>query len=325
MARPFRVNHAGGWYHVMNRGIERRDIFLRDRDRAHFVELIGLLLERYGIEVHAFCLMDNHYHLAVCTPLGNLSEGMKWLGQSYVTWFNRKHKRVGPLFQGRFKSLPVDAGEWLWQLTFYIHLNPVRTETFGLGKRRNRDEGLGVVARPTSEEVSARLKALRIYRWSSFRSYAGYAKAPDWLQMLTVLSAAGKSTKERHLRYREKTKDQVRRGIQESSFERFKEQVAVGSTEFVERIKSYVNQSNTREYEGKLRFKRRVPFEKIVKVLEKQKGEPMRDWIGRHGDMGKWMLLWLAHRYSGLTQAKLGQMLGGMDYSSVSMGIRRFD
>ena len=89
--------------------------------------------------------------------------------------------------------MPVDAEDWLWQLTFYIHLNPVRTETFGLGKRRNKDEGMGLVAPPTPEEVSVRLKALRTYRWSSFRSYAGYGSAPDWLQMSTVLDAAGKS------------------------------------------------------------------------------------------------------------------------------------
>lgn len=89
--------------------------------------------------------------------------------------------------------MPVDAEDWLWQLTFYIHLNPVRTETFGLGKRRNKDEGMGLVAPPTPEEVSVRLKALRTYRWSSFRSYAGYGSAPDWLQMSKVLDAAGKS------------------------------------------------------------------------------------------------------------------------------------
>ena len=325
MARPLRVNQAGGWYHVMNRGIERREIFLGDRDRSHFVELIGLLLERYGIEVHAYCLMDNHYHLAVCTPLGNLSEGMKWLGQSYSTWFNRKHQRVGPLFQGRFKSLPVDAEDWLWQLTFYIHLNPVRTETFGLGKRRNKDEGMGLVAPPTPEEVSVRLKALRTYRWSSFRCYAGYGSAPDWLQTSKVLDAAGKSHRDRHLRYREMTKDQVRRGIQETTFEQFKEQIAVGSAEFLEKIKSYVDPNNAREYEGRFRFKRIVPLEKVIEVLEEHKAEPMRDWVGRHGDLGKWMLLWLAHRYCGLTQAELGEKVGDMDYSSVSAGIRRFN
>jgi len=296
-----------------------------DRDRGHFVELIGLLPERYGIEVHAYCLMNNHYHLALCTPLGNLSEGMKWLGQSYGTWFNRKHQRVGPLFQGRFKSLPVDAGEWLWQLTFYIHLNPVRTEKFGLGKRRNKDEGMGTVAPPLPEEVSERIKALRTYRWSSFRSYAGYAKAPDWLKMSTVLNAAGKQPREKHLRYREMVKGQVRRGVQETSFDRFKEQIAVGSAEFMEKIKSCVDQNKAREYEGKFRFKRNVPFEEVVMLIEKFKSEPMRDWIDRHNDLGKWMLLWMAHRYCGLTQAELGQRIGGMDYACVSVGIRRLD
>ena len=84
------------------------------------------------------------------------------------------------------------------------------------------------------------------------------------------------------------TKDQVRRGIQETSFEQFKEQIAVGSAEFLEKIKSYVDPNNAREYEGRFRFKRTVPLEKVIEVLEEHKAEPMRDWIGRHGDLGKW-------------------------------------
>ena len=325
MARPLRVNYEGGWYHVMNRGIERRSIFTDDWDRTHFIDLISALLDRFGIEVHAYCLMDNHYHLALRTPRGNLSEGIKWLGQSYSTWFNRRHERVGPLFQGRFKSLPVDAGEWLWQLTFYIHLNPVRTGTFGLDKRSSNEEAMGAVAPPTPEEVSARLKHLRTYLWSSLRGYAGYAKAPDWLQCATVLSVYGKSQKEQRKRYREMVKDQVRRGGQETPFEQFKDQLAIGSNNFLERIKASIDIFNAREFEGKKRLRTSVDFELVVKAVEQIKREPYNVWICRHGDWGKWILLWLSHRYCGMTQSALGNRIGGMDYAAVSAGIRRLD
>ncbi len=325
MARPLRVNQEGGWYHVMNRGIERRTIFHDDRDREYFLQLVGELLEKFNVETHAFCLMDNHYHLALRTPLSNLSQSMKWLGQSYSSWFNRRYNRVGPLFQGRFKSMPVDAGEWLWQLTLYIHLNPVRTSAFGMSKRRGKNKAMGSVAPPTPEEVSSRLRALRLYPWSSLRGYAGYAKAPEWLRTSFVLSAAGKGRKEQRKRYREMVKDQLRRGVQETSFEKFKEQIALGSSEFVERIKESLGKKNVRELEGKWRFRSHVPFEKAIESVEKVKREPKEAWLHRHGDWGKWMLLFIGHRYCGMTQAELGQRIGGMDYAAVSAGVRRLE
>ena len=250
---------------------------------------------------------------------------MKWLGQSYSTWFNRRHDRVGPLFQGRYKSLPVDAGEWLWELTLYIHLNPVRTSSFGLGKMRSKDEAMGAVAPPTPEEVSSRLRELRFYPWSSLRGYAGYAKAPEWLQTSFVLEAAGKEPKEQRKRYREMVKDQLRRGVQETTFERFKEQVAVGSHEFVEKIKATLANQNERELEGKRRFRNHVPFSKAIEAVENIKGEPKETWLHRHGDWGKWMLLFIGHRYCDMTQIELGKQIGGMDYAAVSAGIRRLE
>jgi putative transposase len=325
MARPLRINHAGGWYHVMNRGIDRRAIFLEDGDRRHFIELVGELLERFEVETHAFCLMDNHYHLALRTPLANLSGAMKWLGQSYSSWFNRRHHRVGPLFQGRYKSLPVDADEWLWELILYIHLNPVRTSAFGLDKHRSKDEAMGAIASPSPEEVSLRLRTLRHYAWSSLRGYAGYAKAPKWLYTSHILEALGKEAKDQRKRYREMVKDQLRRGVQETSFEHFKDEVAIGSAEFVEKIKQSIAKNNTREIQSKRRLRTYISFDRIINTVEQVKGEPMDAWFHRHGDWGKWILLFLGHRHCGLTQIELGQKVGGMDYAAVSAGIRRLE
>jgi len=172
---------AGGWYHVMHRGIERRAIFMDERDYGRFLALLGELRERYRFLIHAYCLLGNHYHAIVQTPDANLSQGMQWFGLAYSSWFNARRRREGPLFQGRFRSVPVEEGAWVYELSIYVHLNPVRTLAFGLDKRRDRAEGRGLTPPPTPAQVAARLKRLREYPWSSYRAYAGYAPGPAWL------------------------------------------------------------------------------------------------------------------------------------------------
>jgi REP element-mobilizing transposase RayT len=119
MARALRIERPGGRYHVTARGNERKAIYRSDTDRAHFLELLGEATEAFGIRVHAYVLMDNHYHLLVETPEANLSQAMQWLNVSYSVWFNRRHDRAGHLFQGRFKSVVVedDAAGRNWRAT----------------------------------------------------------------------------------------------------------------------------------------------------------------------------------------------------------------
>jgi REP element-mobilizing transposase RayT len=157
MARPLRIQHQGGWYHVVNRGINRGVIYADDRDREHFIKLLEAVRSRHGMEVHGFVLMENHYHLIVRLPEGNLSRGMQWLNVSYSIWYNRRHGRVGPLFQGRYKSVPVEGGGWLYQLSQYVHLNPVRVRWLGLDKRGRRLEGLGLKGAVSAAEAQERL------------------------------------------------------------------------------------------------------------------------------------------------------------------------
>ena len=108
MARPLRIDHAGGWYHVTGRGNERRAIYRADRDRLHFLELLGEMVARFRLRCHAFVLMENHYHLLLELTEPNLSRALQWLNLSYSLWFNRRHDRSGHLFQGRFKSIVVE-------------------------------------------------------------------------------------------------------------------------------------------------------------------------------------------------------------------------
>jgi REP element-mobilizing transposase RayT len=126
MARPIRVEFAGAVYHVMARGNERREIFRDDTDRQRFVRTMGEMAERFGVLVHVYCLMPNHYHLLVETPRANLSRALGWLQVTYTVRFNRRWKRSGHLFQGRFKAQVVDVEGYARSLVRYVHLNPVR-------------------------------------------------------------------------------------------------------------------------------------------------------------------------------------------------------
>jgi putative transposase len=126
MARPLRVEYPGALYHVTSRGNDRQDIFRSEKDRAYFLGILDHLVERFHFVIHAYCLMDNHYHLLVETPQGNLSKGMRQLNGVYTQRFNWKYEKTGHLFQGRYKSIIVDKDAYLLELARYVVLNPVR-------------------------------------------------------------------------------------------------------------------------------------------------------------------------------------------------------
>ena len=154
MSRPLRIYFEGAWYHVMNRGVNKNEIFFKDTHRYEFLNLLGKTKEIYGIEIHAYCLMSNHYHLIIRTPRGNISQAMKYLNSTFAQYVNLTMHRDGPLFRGRFKAIVVNADEYLVRLSRYIHLNPLEAKM-----------------------VTSLLK----FRWSSYLSYIGRAKSEEWL------------------------------------------------------------------------------------------------------------------------------------------------
>ena len=166
MARALRVLVPGAWYHVVNRGIERRLIFHGEAYYEKFEELLGLMVQQFGVRIHSYVLMPNHYHLQLETPRENLSEAIRWLNVSYAVWLNRKRGRVGPLFQGRFKAMVHDPEESGLKIQEYIHLNPVRVKRFGSSRSNGSED-------PSAQQMEGMRKALIEYRWSSFRAYAG--------------------------------------------------------------------------------------------------------------------------------------------------------
>jgi len=325
MARPLRMQHPGGWYHVVNRGINRGSIYRDDRDREHFVQLLEAVSGRHGLEVHGYVLMENHYHLIVRVPEGNLSRGMQWLNVSYSIWYNRRHGRVGPLFQGRYKSVPVENGGWLHQLSQYVHLNPVRVRWLGLDKRGRRLEGLGLKGVASAAEAAERLSVLRGHRWSSYRAYAGYEQAPAWLHRATILErAGGRSAKEQAGRYRVALERYVRGGYAEDWAARLRNGVAIGTDTFIRSLKQGLRKIN-REWAGQRDLRRRHTWAEVVRAVAHVKGQAWADFSSRHGDWGRDLALRVARECTGMTLRELGQAVGGLDYGAVSEAIRRLD
>ncbi len=161
MARPLRLDFDGAWHHVTNRGAQRRLIYLDDDDRRLFLALLAEAVKRHRLELHAYCLMGNHYHLLIHTPTAGLSRGMHYLNGRYAQRFNVNHSTDGPLFGGRFHGTLVQSDEHLQCVVRYIDQNPVEA---------------GMVAEPSD------------YAWSSHRAYLGFEGTPGWLRTDTMLN-----------------------------------------------------------------------------------------------------------------------------------------
>jgi putative transposase len=317
MARPLRIDVQDGWYHTMSRGIERRVIFWDTRYYEHFLELLGEMSERYQVQVHAYALLPNHYHLILRTPQANCSQALQWLNVSYGAWFNAKRQRVGHVFQGRFRSTLIDEeGAWLLMASMYLHLNPVRITGLELGKRANRAESSGGTV-PDKEKVRERLEVLRAYPWSSYRACAGYASAPPWLHTEELRRRAGGV----HA-YRRIVQAHVARGWDPSEFETLKEKVILGGAAFIVQAKAWVG-SVSPEQPDRRQVARRVSFDQVKSVVENEKGEAWDDYSTRRGDWGRPLTLLLARQRCGLTLAEIGTLAGGLSYKTVGKSIER--
>lgn len=207
MARPLRIEFPGAVYHVTSRGNARQKIFRDDEDRETFLAVLAWVVERFGWRCHAYCLMDNHFHLLLETPQANLSRGMRQLNGVYTQKFNRRHGKTGHLFQGRFKAIVVEKDSYLLELARYIVLNPVRAKMVRTPER---------------------------YPWSSYRPTLGLATVPPALAPDGVLEPFARTRAVARKRYA----DFVRAGIGQASspWKQLKGQVLLGGEAFVEKM-----------------------------------------------------------------------------------------
>ncbi|EKD71575.1 MAG: protein of unknown function DUF1568 [uncultured bacterium] len=164
MSRPLRLLYENAWYHVMNRGADHAVIFHNDNDYQIFINIFLRLHRRYRFEINAYCLMPNHYHILIQTPLPNLSAGMRHLNSIYTQYYNKKYEKDRALFRGRYKATLVDAENYLLRVSRYIHLNPVKAF---------------LVKHPNE------------YCWSSYKFYSCCIAPPNWLYTNQILSHFG--------------------------------------------------------------------------------------------------------------------------------------
>ena len=205
MARPLRIQYEGAVYHVTSRGNARQDIFLDDKDRSDFLESLVRIADRFDWLCHAYCLMNNHYHLLIETPRANLSQGMQLLNSMLSQRFNRRHKRVGHVLQGRFKGILVEKESYLLELARYIVLNPVRAKA---------------VDHPGD------------YTWSSYLATSGAAQPEIFLTVEWILSQFGKNVAQARSAYRQF----VAEGQGGSVWEALRGSMFLGSDDFVGRM-----------------------------------------------------------------------------------------
>lgn len=206
MARPLRIEFPGALYHVTSRGDRREPIFEDDEDRLKFMDVLAEVVKRFNWVCHVFCLMTNHYHLVVETPEGNLSKGMRQLNGMFTQASNRRHKRVGHIFQGRFKGILVDKDSYLLELARYVVLNPVRA---------------GMVKHPKE------------YPWSSYGMMVGYVQTPSWLAADGVLALFGTRRAEARRRYAQFVAEGVGK---ETVWSELRQQIYLGNERFVQRM-----------------------------------------------------------------------------------------
>ncbi len=248
MARPLRIEYPGAVYHITSRGNEKKPVYKDDRDRDNFLTTLDKVNKRYNWLCHTYCLMDNHFHLLIETPDGNLSLGMRQLTGVYAQMFNKRHGRVGHLFQGRYKAILIQKDSHLLEVCRYVVLNPVRAR---------------LVKEPGQ------------WRWSSYGATTGREKAPGCLTTSWVLGQFSNKKRKAEREYRE----YVQLGIgKESIWTEVKGQAILGEEDFAGRLTKYLERhKDVLEIPKSQRYADRPALEKLFE------GSILRDRAKRDG------------------------------------------
>lgn len=270
--RKLRIQYEGAIYHVMNRGDRREPIFVDDNDRELFVETLGQTCEKCGWQVHAFCLMPNHFHLVVETPRANLVAGMRWFLGTYTARFNRRHRYFGHLFSGRYKSLVVDGSGsgYLKTVCDYVHLNPVRAKLL-IDEQR-----------------------LKEYRWSSWPEYLKKpSKRLPWLRVSRLLgewSISGDTSAERrHLEAGMEQRRQLEAGQENGDWKRLRRGWCFGPKKFKDELLEWIEAEQGQYHYGEeLRESDEQKAERLVaQTLSKWRWNESELKARRKGDAKK--------------------------------------
>jgi putative transposase len=297
MARAWRIEYEGALYHVLSRGNERQAIVITDEDRKLFLKTVGEMGKRFEIDIFAYVLMDNHYHLLFRTNRANLCRSMQWFGATYTKRFNLRHNRSGHLFQGRYKNMLVQNDAYLLQLSYYIHRNPLRA---------------GMVKRVAD------------YKWSSYRAYAYGKSHQSWLNTDTILMQFANG-KDNHQAYRESMQKYSKE--EQRIWEDLRHGIFVGTEKFVKKIKKrYLPDIPHTELPDQKQVTKSINLDKVLSKaadILKCDLELCRNSarISKSSTMDRDLLIFIAWHLGVATNQQIGEKFG-LTYSSVSQRAR---
>lgn len=302
MARPLRIQFPGAFYHITCRGIERRQIFLDDKERYRFLAYLSESLDTYQVVLHAYILMTNHFHLLIETKKANCSEFMRHFNIRYTGWFNWRHHRSGNLYQGRYKAYLIDADSYLLEVSRYLHLNCVR------------------VSKLKKLPYRTQWQYIKQYQWSSIHGYLDKKRAVKHINYGLILSLIGDRSEYRRF---------VIQGIKQeidNPFKKVKSGIILGDNDFAAKAKHYIRRASVREQPSY----RDVVFttlepEVVLGILSREcgikKGLLQRRRV--NGEI-RGMVADLLYKYCAITQAQIGKLIGNIDYVSVHYLRKRF-
>jgi len=302
MTRPLRIQFPGACYHVTNRGNDKKPIFKDDIDRARFLEILSQSVGIYQVVVHSFVMMTNHYHLLVETPLGNLAEFMRHFNITYTSHFNRRHKRTGHLFQGRYKSVLVDIDPYLSMVSRYIHLNPVKVR--------------GLMGKPPAEQLAY----VAGYQWSSLPGFVNLAKRFDFVEYGLVLAAFGGDTSAGRKSYKAQIAEDLVKGLAVKKL--IVGQSILGGKEFVARLQeTFLDSRKAREQPAAAKLYSYMASDKIIARITAATGRSAKQILHDKGEIRQ-LAMDLLYRFGGMKNSEIGELMG-IDYSTVSQGRKR--
>ena len=280
MARPLRLEFPGAVYHVTARGDGREPIFLDDVDRQSFLDRLGREVIQQGWQLYAFCLMGNHYHLLMETPEANLARGMRRLNGVYTQAFNRRHKRVGHVLQGRYKAILVDRDAYLLELCRYVVLNPVRA---------------GLVGDPAE------------WPWSSYTATAGNAPVLDWMAadvVLGLFESDRAGTRRSYVRF-------VAQGIgRPAPWRNLAGQIFLGNQAFLQRMQGLAAQRPAANVPRAQRAPARPSRERILRAVADAYGVAPEQVLRRSSGRVFRVAVYLLRRVGNLPLAEVAKQAG---------------
>ena len=285
----------------MNRGLARQKTFLDADCYSAFLDILAEAHQRFAVEVHAYCLMGNHYHLLLRTPHPNLGRAMRHINGVYTQRFNRLQRRDGPLFRGRYKAILVEADAYLLSLTRYIHRNPVETR------------------RPLVSDLAD-------YCWSSYPAYLDASPAPEWLYRDFTYKALGR--RDKYHGYRQF----VEQGVDEELAEFYGKQrqpPVLASEDFRERLLTGRGVVTEEVASSEVVCRPEFAANDVVAAVSQVFGCSIaeiyaRSAPGRAGyNPARPIAMWFCQDYAGMTLPEIGRLFGGVHYSAVSQAVRR--